>query len=131
MVKPVYSQRQELYDVVFILAQKMGFKVFDELPPMNTPYPFVHLNRPSSRAVYHGKFYKATEVPMTINVWGTQSDGGSHDLIMWQLEQELLKLEKTEHNFLKLLSLDTNTTRVVEDNEKLLHGTINVEYKLY
>lgn len=125
-----YSQRQQLFDKVFILSQGLGFRTFDSLPGV-TEYPFVVINEPTLNSQYHGKFRIAGELLMSIHVWGHQQDKGAHDLIMYQLEQELMKLKRLDTVYLRLVTVTPSVNKVTEGNERLLHGVIDVTYQIY
>lgn len=131
MQAPRYSQRQELFDVVFLCSQNLGFRTFDRLPSSQTEYPFAILRHPTLNSASHGKFRMAGTLEMNIDVWGHQNDLGSHDLIMFQLEQELIKLKRLSTVYVDLMAVSPSVVKLTEGDEELLHGVIQVSYRMY
>lgn len=126
-----YSQRQELFDVVFLCSQNLGFRTYDRLPGSDAPYPFVVINGATLTGASHGKFRMAGTLAMTVDVWGHQNDRGAFDQIMFTLEQELMKIKRLATVFVELRTLTPSDIKVTEGDEVLLHGMIDVSYRMY
>lgn len=129
MVQSVYSQRQELFDELYKMSVEQGFNTHLNNPPDSVEYPFVVIDPVTMRSRRLGKFKIAGTLSAVVHVWSHEDDIGSHDQIMFQIENSMLGLNKLETVFLELESINPRTMNVTEGNEKLQHGIVEVTYK--
>ena len=125
------SQRQELFDILYSLSEGKGFKTFSKLPMADVGYPFVVIGDGNQTGQSHGKFKINGQLSTRLDVWGEQNNRGSHDLLMFQLEQEMLNLKQLKTVYVKLDGITSNVVKLDEGQERLLHGTIDVTYTYY
>lgn len=122
--------QQELFIKIKLGLEALGFDVYDgELPPENTPYPFVYIgdcqqvDDTLKNAVF-GNVYQ------TIHVWSnTPKNRGTVSSILLGIKSVCRKIEHT-NNFGWTI-VNTNQRIITDTTTKtpLLHGILEVEYK--
>lgn len=131
MATSTYSPRQQLFDTLFDTSTEAGFRTFNKLPSSDVDYPFVVIEQTAQSGNRLSKFKRAGTLNATVSVWGTQNDSGSVDLIMWQLDQKITKLNQLDSVFLEINSVQSNVVKLIEGDEELLHGTLDASFTFY
>ena len=122
--------QQELFTKLKLEIEALGYAVYDgELPPEDTPYPFVYL-ADFGQTDTMLKNAVTGEVTPTIHVWhNTPKKRGTLSTMLFMIKLICHKIDKTENYTWLLNSLNqqiiTDTTTTVP----LLHGVLNIGFK--
>ncbi|KGX88036.1 hypothetical protein [Pontibacillus litoralis] len=126
------SPKIQLFNVVFQISTDLGYQTID-YAPVSSPgltYPFVHVGESNSTDVINNKGIITGRISQTIHVWGYANDRALFSGMMDQLETSLRKLTRLKNYYIKLEELQSNEIYDNTTNDNLLHGIIQVEYKL-
>ena len=122
--------QQELFTELIKRIKELGYDVYDgELPPEDTPYPFVYLGD-STQSDKACKSEVIGNVYQTIHVWhNTPKKRGTVSRMILAVKTVCRKIEHTD-NFSWLLN--NMSQRIITDNTTktpLLHGVVEVEWR--
>lgn len=122
--------QQEIFLKLIEAIKALGYAVYDgELPPDNTPYPFVYLgdNTQSDRASKSALFGNVYQV---IHVWhNSPGKRGTVSKMLLDIKTACRKIEQTENFSCMVVN---QTQRIITDTTTktpLLHGILDVEFK--
>lgn len=124
--------QQELFTALLINLKKLGYDVYDgQLPPKDTPYPFVYLADSQMDDDLSMKNARLADVSQTIHVWHNNiRQRGTVSKMLLDVKRVAFKLtETTSYNWM----LNTCSQRILNDDttsEPLLHGVIDFTYKM-
>ncbi|MGM0864541.1 MAG: hypothetical protein ACQEWF_07710 [Bacillota bacterium] len=126
------SPKIQLFNAVFSRSLSLGYDTYDYLPGKDdeTPYPFVHIAGSVSSDVINNKEIITGTISQTIHVWGLANDRSHFAEMIFQIEMELRRLSELENYFVRLTELDSNEIFDNTTTDNLLHGIIQVEYRL-
>ncbi|WP_079480568.1 hypothetical protein [Halobacillus salinus] len=126
------SPQIQLFNAVFSLSEKLGYKTIDYSPTTvdTIPYPFVFVAETNSNDVINNKHVITGILRQTVHVWGYANKRALFADMVYQLEHELRQLRRLKNYRLKLVGLSNNQIFDNTTSDNLLHGTVEVEYKL-
>ncbi|WP_200411293.1 hypothetical protein [Virgibacillus salexigens] len=126
------SPKVQLFNAVFSKSVALGYDTYDYLPGKDeeTPYPFVHVAEVTSADVINNKDVINSRISQTVHVWGMANDRALFSDMVFKLEMELRRLYQLDNYYLRLLALDSNEMYDNTTMDNLLHGIIQVEYKI-
>lgn len=118
------TAQQEYFMALKAELIKKGYDVYDnQLPPAETPYPFIYLagswHNPTD--IKHGALGKITQI---VQVWGTANMRGSIDKLCELVLNTANEIEHTEHYAFKV-RLNETEQQILNDNtttEPLMQG---------
>ncbi|WP_077621565.1 hypothetical protein [Sediminibacillus massiliensis] len=121
----------QLFNAVFKLSLNRGYETVDYSPVKDEiPYPFVHVGETTDEDIINNKQVITGFVSQTIHVWGYANNRALHTAMMHSLKQDLRAMKRLINYRVELQSLNSNTIYDNTTNDNLLHGIIEVEYKL-
>lgn len=126
------SPEIQLFNEIFKRALTLGYEVVDYNPinNPNLPYPFIHIGETTSNDLIDNKRFIRGEITQTIHIWGYASDRALFYDISHRLKQELRRISKLENYYVRFMNLNSNDIYDNTTDDDLLHGIIEVEYRL-
>ncbi|UBH16403.1 hypothetical protein [Macrococcus armenti] len=127
------SPKQDIFNAVYVAIYSVfsvQSSVYDKLPMNKVPYPFVVINDANAEYIPLHKFNRTSNVAIKIDVWGLVNDRGLHDSIMFEIERKLMNIKSTVSYSANVSELRTNTIKDNTTNDELLHGIIDVTFKV-
>lgn len=124
--------QQELFTALLVNLKKLGYDVYDgQLPPKDTPYPFVYLADSQMDDDLSMKNARLADVSQTIHVWHNNiRQRGTVSKMLLDVKRVAFKLTETaSYNWM----LNTCSQRILNDDttsEPLLHGVVDFTYKM-
>lgn len=122
--------QQELFTELLIKIKEQGYDTYDgELPPEDTPYPFVYLGDSrqkddDNKTAVFGKVYQ------TIHVWSNSPrQRGEVSAILLAVKQICRRIGHTKNFAWMLRNVEQRIFPDDTTKEPLLHGILEVEYK--
>lgn len=126
------SPEIQLFNEIFKRALTLGYTVVDYSPANNPslPYPFIHIGETISVDLSDNKRFIRGELTQTIHVWGLASNRALFYDISHRLKNELRQISKLKNYYVRFLNLNSNDIYDNTTDDDLLHGIIEVEYRL-
>lgn len=126
----ITDPQQELFTAYKLSLEAKGYAVYDgELPPEDTPYPFIYLGDFRQSDVMHKNAVTGTVHP-TIHVWHNNTkQRGTVSQMLLDIKAVIYKTERTENCGWIVQSVDS---RIIPDNTTktpLLHGIVEAGLK--
>lgn len=120
--------QQEIFTELLMRIKKLGYDVYDgELPPKNTPYPFVYI-ADSQQDDKRLKNAVIGNVNQRVHVWHNNAkQRGTVSKIMLDVKRVCYQFESTAG-----WSFEGVTERIISDGttkEPLLHGVLDLEFR--
>jgi len=121
------SPEQEVFDVVYMKCQQLGYDVYDYLPPEQTAYPFVYVGEVFQQD-RHTKSGLFGDVQVTVHVYNDYQKRRETTTMRDRIKHELYKVRNAGSINLTLkrgtgqIFIDDSTT------EPLLHGVLELEF---
>ena len=117
--------QQELFTAYKLSLEAMGYAVYDgELPPEDTPYPFIYLGDFSQTDTMHKNAVTGTVSP-TIHVWHNNTrERGTVSEMLLDVKCAIYNTSKTKAYGWLVQSVES---RIIPDNTTktpLLHGIV-------
>lgn len=127
------SPQIQLFNAIYKASLALGYTTIDytPTPDSRTPYPFVVVGETNSDDVINNKDIITGQLRQTVHVWGYASNRAGFADVVFSLEQKMRQLTQLPNYRLRLLDLNSNQLFDNTTTDNLLHGTIEVEYKLY
>lgn len=127
----IHDPQQELFTRIKLDIEALGYDVYDGfLPPEGTSYPFVYLgdamqiDDPNKSVVFG-------DVHQTIHVWSnTPRNRGTVSTMLYNIKNVCRKIEHTTTFAWSLLHITQRIIRDETTKPPLLHGLLEVEFKL-
>lgn len=122
--------QQEIFTAYKLALEAKGYSVYDgELPPKNTPYPFIYLGDFRQTDSFLKNAVVGFVYP-TIHVWHNNTrQRGTVSKIIVDIKRAVVECEKTANYSWIIQSLDS---QIIPDNTTkapLLHGVVEVGLK--
>ena len=122
--------QQELFTELLIKLRQSGYDVYDsELPPEDTPYPFIYLadNQQIDNIYKNAVIGSAFQ---TVHVWHSNpKQRGTVSGILLDIKKICYSIERTKSFGWDLRNVEQ---RIISDNttkQPLLHGVLSLEFK--
>lgn len=122
--------QQELFTELLIKLKQVGYDVYDgELPPEDTPYPFVYL-ADNQQIDDINKSAVFGSVHQTIDVWhNSPKQRGVVSKILLGIKDVCRSIEHTKNFSWYLKNIDQQIRADDTTKQPLLHGVLNVEFR--
>lgn len=126
------SPQIQLFNAIFSASESLDYKTIDYSPTNDDslPYPFVFVAETNSDDVINNKDVITGRLRQTVHVWGYANDRALFTDMVYQLEMKMRHLTRLKNYRLELAGLNSNQIFDNTTTDNLLHGTIEVEYKL-
>lgn len=106
--------QQEFFTKLKQALVNLGYDVYDnQLPPENTPYPFIYLAE-SRQGGYGAKGQEAGYITQVVQVWGTASQRGTISKLNRVVRQVAAQVQG-EYNAFTLIPNETEQ-QIINDN---------------
>ena len=120
--------QQEIFTELLLRIKELGYDVFDgELPPANTPYPFVYLgdmqqtDRTKSEAI--GSTFPS------IHIWhSSPKKRGTVSNMLQEIKIVCRRIEKTKNYAWFVRNMNQRIITDTTTKTPLLHGILEVEF---
>jgi hypothetical protein len=117
--------QQELFTAYKLSLEAMGYAVYDgELPPENTPYPFIYLGDFSQNDKMYKNAVTGTVSP-TVHIWHNNTrQRGTVSKMLLDVKQVIYNINKTKAYSWLVQSVES---QIIPDNTTktpLLHGIV-------
>lgn len=134
MPEEIYDPQQELFSAILVnLRAEFGDdKVYDGmLPPANTPYPFIYLADNTFNDDGSNKTQILGDCYQTVHVWhNNPAKRGELSAIMQTVKQICRQITKTNTYSWRWISTDQRIITDSTTKAPLMHGVIELHYKL-
>lgn len=111
----IMDAQQEFFTALKLALEAQGYDVYDnQLPPENTPYPFIYLANTNVTG-YGAKAQYAGYITQLVQVWGTADMRGTISSISLAVHETVRKLRHTDHYAFNLIPSDSEQ-RILNDN---------------
>ena len=126
------SPEIQLFNEIFKRALTVNENVVDYSPVNNPnlPYPFIHIGETTSNDLSDNKRFIRGDIAQTIHVWGYAHNRALFYDISHRLKNELRQITKLENYYVRQIGLNSNDIYDNTTDDDLLHGIIQVEYRL-
>ncbi|MEF2293142.1 hypothetical protein [Virgibacillus dokdonensis] len=126
------SPQMQLFNHIFNKSLALGYATIDYSPASNKglTYPFVYVGERVSEDIINNKQVITGRIMQTVHVWAYANNRSFFDQMMFKLQMEFRKISRLPNYRLKLEGLNTNDMYDNTTSEDLLHGIIEVEYRL-
>lgn len=126
------SPEIQLFNEIFKKSLTLGYTVVDYSPANNPnlPYPFIHIGETTSIDLRDNKRFIRGELTQTIHIWGYAHNRALFYDISHRLKQELRQITKLQNYYVRFTNLNSNDIYDNTTDDDLLHGIIEVEYRL-
>lgn len=123
--------QQELFSALQVKIKTLGYDVYDgELPPDDTPYPFVYL-ADSRMTDTHSKSAPLGTVYQTVHIWHSNTRRrGDLSEMMAQIKRVCRMLDETKTFSWDCRNIAQNILPDTTTRTPLLHGVLDVEFAL-
>ena len=120
------SPQQEIFMAIRGICTKLGYTVYDYLPPDGVAYPFVFVGEQYSNDQANKSAVFGT-VNQTVHIYHNDyKKRGTTTTMMDAIKTEIRKLKSTPHFYVRVRSMDD---QILTDNTTatpLLHGVIEI-----
>lgn len=120
---------QELYDAIYFNLEKLGYVVYETLPPENVSYPFVVMGEIQKQSSNYKTAIGVT-VNINIDVWGDSESRFSVDTMMNEIDS-VTSVTTNHYEFIK--RINESDAQLLHDNstdKDLLHGILNLTFQM-
>ncbi|CDQ20855.1 hypothetical protein SAMN05192559_1088 [Halobacillus karajensis] len=126
------SPQIQLYNAIFAASLEQEYDTIDYSPTTDDSldYPFVFVAETNSDDVISNKDVITGRLRQTVHVWGYAHNRALFTDMVYQLEMKMRHLTRLQNYYLELAGLNSNQIFDNTTTDNLLHGTIEVEYKL-
>lgn len=126
------SPQLQLFNHIFNKSLALGYATIDYSPASNKglTYPFVYVGERVSEDIINNKQVITGRIMQTVHVWAYANNRSLFDQMMFKLQMEFRKINRLPNYRLKLEGLNSNDMYDNTASEDLLHGIIEVEYRL-
>lgn len=126
------SPEIQLFNEIFKQALTLNHTVVDYNPANdpNLPIPFIHIGETTSNDLIDNKRFIRGDLTQTIHIWSYASDRALFYDISHRLKQELRQINNLENYYVRFMNLNSNDIYDNTTDDDLLHGIIEVEYRL-
>ncbi|MDL4842836.1 hypothetical protein [Aquibacillus rhizosphaerae] len=126
------SPKIQLFNTVFKKSLALNYSTYDYSPPkeQGVPYPFVHVGETIGADVINNKTVITGTLTQTVHVWALATDRATFADMVHKLEKEFRKITRLTNYNVRLIALDSNEIYDNTTTDNLLHGIIQVEYKI-
>ncbi|WZY01596.1 hypothetical protein NSQ26_06040 [Bacillus sp. FSL W7-1360] len=121
------SPQQQIFDAVFAVAVKLGYRTFDHLPATTVEYPFVFVgeqfaqDRQTKTSVYG-------TVQQTMHIYHMHRKRRELTDMMHALQAELRRIKHTETFYVSCKGIKLQAMLDSSTPETLLHGVLEIEF---
>lgn len=125
------TPEQELTDLLLINAERLNIKAFDELPRLNTPYPFIVIDNVST-ANQNYKTAMSKELSVDIHVWGSETQRPKIIQIVGLFTR--LMIANSEHYRFRKIVSKSNSQQLTDDSiegTRLRHAIVRMVFSVY
>ncbi|WP_077301579.1 hypothetical protein [Virgibacillus pantothenticus] len=126
------SPQLQLFNHIFNRSLALGYSTIDYSPVKNKglTYPFVYVGERVSEDIINNKQVITGRLLQTVHVWAYAHNRSLFDEMMFRLQNEFRKITRLPNYYLKLEGLNANDMYDNTTSDDLLHGVIEVEYRL-
>ena len=122
--------QQELFTAYKLSLESMGYAVYDgELPPEDTPYPFIYLGDFRQSDQMYKNAVTGSVYP-TIHVWhNNPRQRGTVSQMLFDIKWVIYKTERTDNYGWLIQSVNTHILPDNTTKTPLLHGVVDATVK--
>ena len=122
--------QQELFTAYKLSLESMGYAVYDgELPPEDTPYPFIYLGDFRQSDQMYKNAVTGVVYPM-IHVWhNNPRQRGTVSQMLFDIKWVIYKTERTDNYSWLIQSVNTHILPDNTTKTPLLHGVVDAMVK--
>lgn len=121
--------QQEIFTELLLRIKELGYDVFDgELPPANTPYPFVYLGD-MQQTDHSTKTEVIGSTFPSIHIWhSSPKKRGTVSKMMQEIKLVCRRIEKTKNYAWFVKNMNQRIITDTTTKTPLLHGILEVEF---
>ena len=120
------SPQQEIFTAIRGICTKLGYTVYDYLPPDGVAYPFVFVGEQYSNDQANKSAVFGT-VNQTVHIYHDDyNKRGTTTTMMDAIKTEVRKLKSTPHFHVRVRSVDDQILTDNTTDTPLLHGVIEI-----
>ena len=122
--------QQELFSELMERVRERGYGVYDgELPPKNTPYPFVYIGDSQESDDIH-KSGMTGEIYQEVHVWHNSTEQrGTVSSMLLDIKRVASRLQKSKNYSFMLDHIEQNILPDNTTDTPLLHGYLELRFK--
>lgn len=121
------SPEQRVFDAIFEVCQRLGYRVFDYLPAKETSYPFVYVGEIFQQDK-QTKSHLYGDIQATVHIYNDYKKRRETTSMRDNIKLEMYKVKNVDGMRLKL---NRGTGQILIDDttpETLLHGILELEF---
>ncbi|RWZ59891.1 hypothetical protein EQV77_00915 [Halobacillus fulvus] len=122
----------QLFNAIYKASMDLGYTTIDYSPVNDDSldYPFVFVAETDNEDSINNKDVIIGNITQIVHVWGYATDRAAFSDMVHQLKQQMRRLSRLPNYRLKLENMNSNSMYDNTTTDNLLHGIIDVEYKL-
>ncbi|MBU8567586.1 hypothetical protein KM914_14275 [Virgibacillus pantothenticus] len=124
------SPQLQLFNELFNRSLALGYQTVEYQKDSGLSYPFVHIGERVNEDIINNKQVITGRLLQTVHVWAYAHNRSLFDEMMFRLQNEFRKITRLPNYYLKLEGLNANDMYDNTTSDDLLHGVIEVEYRL-
>lgn len=122
------SPSQRIYTRIKFICHELGLDVYEQLPNLDAPYPFVQIGEQFEQLTVTNKDRLFGTTQVTLHVWhNNELQRGTLTDLMDTIKAELWKIQKVDGLTVDVTGTNSQVLVDTSTDSKLLHGIIEID----